>query len=131
MKIGTALTTAMTGVQAGTRILEVSSQNTANAMTDGFVPLEASLQSLASGGVRVRVTRGSGGPEGLEAAAPTSSGVDLVEEVVDQVRGVAIYRANLQSLKNADDAEGVLVRMAGRRGDDGEGAAAEDGADRR
>jgi flagellar hook protein FlgE len=120
MKLGTALTTAVTGVQAGTRILEVSSRNTANAVTDGFVPLEASLQALDSGGVRVRVSRGSGGPGSVEAASPASSGTDLVEEVADQVMGVAIYRANLRSLKTVDDTEGVLVRMAGRRegGDD-------------
>jgi flagellar hook protein FlgE len=130
MKMQTALSTAVTGIQAGVRILEVSSRNTANAVTDGFVPLQASLESLESGGVRVRVTRGSGSPGGVEATGPTSSGTDLVEEVADQVVGVSIYKANLRSLKTVDDTEGVLVRMAGRdRGE--EGGDAPDGDERR
>jgi flagellar hook protein FlgE len=113
MKLGTALTTAVSGVQASARVLEVSSHNTANAVTDGFVPLETSMQALSSGGVRVRVTRGAGGPDAAEAVAPTGSGTDLVEEVKNQVVGVAAYRANMRSLRAADDTEGVLVKMVG------------------
>jgi hypothetical protein len=107
------MTTAVTGVQASARTLEVSSHNTANAMTDGFVPLQASMQALASGGVRVRVTRGVGGPDAAEAMAPTGDGTDLVEEVKNQVVGVAVYRANMRSLRTAADTEGVLVKMVG------------------
>jgi flagellar hook protein FlgE len=118
MKLGTALTTAVSGVQASARILEVSSHNTANAVTDGFVPLDTSLQALASGGVRVRVTRGSGGPDAAEAMAPTGDGTDLVEEVKNQVVGVAAYRANLRSLRASDETEGVLVKMVGDEPDE-------------
>lgn len=118
MKLGTALTTAVSGVQASARLLEVSSHNTANAVTDGFVPLETSMQALASGGVRVRVTRGAGGPDAAEAAAPTGDGTDLVEEVKDQVVGVATYRANMKSLRSAFDTEGVLVKMVGDEPDE-------------
>ncbi len=121
MRLGTALTTAVTGIQASARILEVSSHNTANAVTDGFGPLETSLQALASGGVRVRVHRGVGGPDAAEAVAPTSDRTDLVEEAKDQVVGVAIYRANLRSLRAGADTDGVLVK----RTDD------EDGDERR
>jgi flagellar basal body rod protein FlgC len=118
MKLASALTTAVTGVQAASRVLEVSSHNTANAITDGFVPLEASMEALDNGGVRVRITRGTGSPGGVEATGPVSSGTDLVEEVADQVAGVAVYRANLASLKNADETEGVLIRMTGRSDDE-------------
>ncbi|MBM4280715.1 MAG: hypothetical protein FJ137_08110 [Deltaproteobacteria bacterium] len=118
MRLGTALTTAVTGVQASARVLEVSSHNTANAVTDGFVPLEASMQSLASGGVRVRVSRGAGGPDAAEALAPTGDSTDLVEEVKDMVVGVAVYRANMKSLRAAADTEGVLLKVVARDDDD-------------
>jgi hypothetical protein len=118
MKLGAALTNAYSGLQAATRTIEVSSHNTANVVTDGFVPLEASLQSLDGGGVRVRVTRGTGSPGAAEAVGPTSSRTDLTEEVATTVVGVALYRANLRSLESAADTEGVLVRLAGRRGAD-------------
>jgi hypothetical protein len=117
MRLGTALTTAVTGVQASARILEVSSHNTASAVADGFGPLEASTQALASGGVRVRVSRGVGGPDAAEAMGPTGDVVDLVEEQKEQVVGVAIYRANLRSLRTSDEVEGVRVK----RGSDDEG----------
>jgi hypothetical protein len=126
MKLATALTTAVTGVQSSARVIEASSHNTANRMTDGFVPLETSMQALASGGVRVRMTRGFGGPDGAEAAAPTGDGTDLVEELKDQVVGVATYRANMKSLRSAYDTEGVLVRMVG---DERDGRGERDGRD--
>jgi hypothetical protein len=115
MKVGSALSIATSGLQAAGRQIEVSSHNTANVVTDGFVPLEASLQALENGGVRVRVTRGSGGPGAPEAVGPTGSGTDLTEEVANQVIGVSVYRANLRSLQSAADTEGVLVRLADRR----------------
>jgi hypothetical protein len=127
VKLGAALTNAYSGLQAATRTIEVSSHNTANVVTDGFVPLEASLQSLDGGGVRVRVTRGSGGPGAAEAVGPTSSRTDLVEEVATTVVGVALYRANLRSLQTAADTEGVLVRLAGRRDDDEADASSDEG----
>jgi flagellar hook-associated protein FlgK len=126
MRLGTALTTAVTGVQASARVLEVSSHNTANAVTDGFVPLDTSMQALASGGVRVRVSRGVGGPDAAEAMAPTGDGTDLVEEVKDLVVGVAVYRANMKSLRAAADTEGVLLRAVSRDDDENR-----DGDDRR
>ena len=117
MKIWSSLSMATTGLQAAGRQIEVSSHNTANVVTDGFVPLQASFEALEGGGVRVRITRGSGGPGAPEAVGPTASGTDLSEEVANQVIGVAAYRANLRSLQAAEDTEGVLVRLAdGRRG---------------
>ncbi len=117
MKFRSALSIATTGLAAAGRQLEVSSHNTANAVTDGFVPVQASLQALEGGGVRVRLTRGSGGAGAPEAVGPTPSGTDLTEEVANQVVGVAVYRANLRSLQAAVDTEGVLVRLAdGQRG---------------
>ena len=115
MKIGSALTIATSGLQAAGRQIEVSSHNTANVVTDGFVPLEASFQALESGGVRVRVTRGSGGPGAAEAVGPTGSGTDLTEEVANQVVGVSVYRANLRSLQTYPYTEGVIVRHADQR----------------
>jgi hypothetical protein len=112
MKLGSWSATATSGIQAGSAVVELSSHNTANAVTDGFTPLQVSFQALANGGVRVRMSRGLGGPDGAEAAAPAGDSVDLVEEQKNTVVGVAQYRANLRSLQAGDETEGVLLRRA-------------------
>jgi flagellar hook protein FlgE len=108
MRVSSTFTTALSGVKAAADVLAVSSHNTANLVTEGFVPQRAVALEQASGGVRVRVSSTS--PE-------QPAGTDLVTETVTQLGAAAAYRANLATLETAAELEGVLVRLAGNRND--------------
>lgn len=53
MSISSALNNAVSGLSAVSRMADVVSSNTANALTDGYARREASLSSSSTGGVSV------------------------------------------------------------------------------
>lgn len=82
----TAMQSAVQGVQRAEQQLERSAANLSEAFT-------VSVSDEAASG-----------------PAP-----DVVEATVGQLRAVAAYKANLASLKTADEVNGVLVELAARR----------------
>lgn len=111
-----SVSSAVSGLQAADARIQVSAHNTANLSTDGFVPLRAQAHEVPSGGVRVTISR-----EAREANEPTDirepSKTDLVQEVVSQQSAVMAYRANIASLKTADDISGVIISIGRRPGE--------------
>ena len=109
---------AASGVAAGEARLTASAQNVANALTPGYRPVAVSSSEVASGGVSVTVSRASD-PVGearadralLAGASPAASGTDLVAEVVEQARAAALTKANLATLRTADETLEALLQL--------------------
>jgi len=112
MRVSSTFTTAVSGVKAAADVLAVSSHNTANVVTEGFVPQRLVAEEQASGGVRVRVRVSSSSTSPEQRA-----GTDLATETGTQLGAAAAYRANLATLETAAELEGVLVRLADNRDD--------------
>jgi flagellar basal-body rod protein FlgC len=101
---------AQTGLEAASTRLNVSANNVANALTDGFVPSRVSAQEVAGGGVRSTVVKerdpiaeARADAAMLGPSVVSSSGTDLVKEIIDQKAATRLYQANVASLKTADE----------------------------
>ncbi len=112
MFAGTA--SALSGVQAGSRLLGVSAHNIANALTDDFKRTQATFQESSAGGVVVSLTQDQRpGPQFSTGDDPLSnrqgSNVDLAEELVHTLEVTRIIEANLASIRAQDNALGSLL----------------------
>jgi flagellar hook protein FlgE len=111
--VADALRIAASGLQAASTALEVSAHNLANSRTAGFRPLAVSLQQRAGGGVDARVLP----PDEARAAADHHhllaelSGTDLGQEVVGQLASAAAFRANLVTLRTAQENSRSLLDL--------------------
>jgi hypothetical protein len=110
-------TSPATGAAAYSRVQVASTRNVAKVAAEGFVPVQTAAAQGADGGVKVRLLRGEGSPEGLEAMLSMSSPIDLVEEGSARVGAARTYRANARLSGDRGD-DGVRVRMD-RDGDAG------------
>ena len=91
------LSTALSGVQSAQTRLNSSANNVANANTPGFRREEVVAQSQPEGGVSTQIQK---------ADRP---GVNLEQEVVEQMSASFAYKANLQVMRTADRAMGSLL----------------------
>jgi flagellar basal-body rod protein FlgC len=123
-----SLSTALSGLVAGSRRLEASASNTANSRStgaipgspaserpgaaQGYQPVQAVQSSVAGGGTAVSLkpitpsyvpeydpSSSAAGADGM-VAAPN---VDPVRESVNQTQALGAYRMSLQALKTTDD----------------------------
>ena len=110
-----AIHSALSGLGAYAKQIEVSANNVANINTDGFKKSRTEFISVETGGVLsvVRqddstgptVLRDSGyGPTHLEL-----SNVDLGEETVNQILAQRGFEANVTTLKTIDDMLGTIL----------------------
>jgi flagellar hook protein FlgE len=110
-----AIHSALSGLGAYAKQIEVSANNVANVNTDGFKKSHVELVSVETGGVLPVVQKDdSAGPTVLRDSGygPTQvelSNVDLGEETVNQIIGQRGFEANLQTIKAADDMLGSLL----------------------
>ena len=111
-----SINTSLSALHAAVERLNLSAHNTANANTDGFKTLEATLKEGKEGGVVVSIEE-----SGEEAAAYQVAGsgavepsnADYVDEAVEQSIVEELFLANLEALKAADEAdESILDIMA-------------------
>lgn len=104
-----ASSVAQSGLAAASTALEVSANNVANGLTEGFKPSSADFSEVEGGGVRVSISSEA------RAAPEGASGTDLVDETARQSMAVAAYKANVKSLQTADEVSGVLVSLASQQ----------------
>ncbi len=102
---------AQSGLAAAAAQLATSAHDVANVLTDGFVPGRVALAALPEGGVSAVVVAP---PDPLaevraDRAVLAPSRTDLAQEVLAQVRAAAAYRANLASIRTADDLDEALL----------------------
>lgn len=83
-----------TGMQAAQARLHVSANNVANSQTEGFRADRVRQQAQPGGGVIAQVDQ------------LPSTGVDLLEERVEQLSAAVVFKANARMVNTADQALG-------------------------
>ena len=112
-----AIHSALSGLTAFSRQIEVTAHNVANISTDGFKKSQVELVSVETGGALPVVRRDdSAGPTVLRDSGygPTLvelSNVDLGEEAVNQILAQRGFEANLHTLRTSDDLLGTILGM--------------------
>jgi len=104
---------ARSGLQIESLRLAASANNVANASTDGFVPGRVEAQEVREGGVVGQVAK-ENDPQvesRIDRAIIGLSGTDLVKETVNQTLAAASFRANLATLRTADETLGSLLSL--------------------
>jgi flagellar hook protein FlgE len=110
-----AIHTALSGLSAFGKQLEVSANNVANVSTDGFKNSHTEFAEAQNGGVLPVVQKdNSAGPAVLKDApqGPRQvelSNVDLGQEAVSQIIAQRGFEANLRTLKMADAMLGSIL----------------------
>lgn len=110
-----AIHTALSGLSAFGKHLEVSAHNVANVNTDGFQGSHTEFVEVQSSGVLPVVQKDNlAGPAVLKdtAQGPRQvelSNVDLGQEAVSQIIAQRGFEANLRSLKTADNLLGSIL----------------------
>jgi len=106
--------TALSGIQAGSRLLGVSAHNVANAQTENFKRTRAILQESSAGGVIVTLEMdnrpGSKLPTGdASFTFREGSNVELEEEFIHTLEATHLIEANLASVRTQDKVLGFLL----------------------
>ena len=110
-----AIHSALSGLTAFSRQIEVTAHNVANVMTDGFKKSRTEFVSVETGGVLPVIRKDdSAGPtvlrdRGYGPIQAELSNVDLGEEAVNQIIGQRGFEANLQAIKTVDDMLGSIL----------------------
>ncbi len=110
-----AIHTALSGLTAFAKQMEVTAHNVANVNTDGFKKSGTEFIEMETGGVLPVVHKDeSAGPAvlkdtGYGPAQVELSNVDLGEEAVNQIVAQRGFEANLRTLKTADDMLGSIL----------------------
>jgi flagellar hook protein FlgE len=110
-----AIHTALSGLSAFAKQIEVSAHNVANVNTDVFKKSTTEFVEVEIGGVLPVVQKDeSAGPAvlkdtGYGSAQVELSNVDLGEEAVSQIIAQRGFEANLRTLQTADDMLGSIL----------------------
>ena len=110
---------SVSALNAFQKKLDVTADNVANVLTDGFEKSRVTFQEKASGGVNAVVDRveiseiqeKTTGDD--ERATVQSSNVDFSEELTNIISTTAAYKANLTSVKTQEDMTGALLDILG------------------
>ena len=115
--MGSSYRIAASGLTVAALSLDVSANNVANALTEGFDPTELAPADLDGGGVTAKVIAKQDPLAEVRAdrALLAPSGTDLAQEMVAQSRALAVYQVNLVSLKTGDEMARTLVEDVGSR----------------
>jgi len=99
--------TGLSGLQGFQRALDISSNNVANTLTNGFQPKQASFNE-STPGVTVSARAPATVP-GTAASGTGPSGTDLPTELVNQLIYSAGFTASAQVIKTSDQVLGSLI----------------------
>lgn len=110
----TGFAMALSGIQAGGRLLGASAHNIANAQTENFKRTQATLEESSVGGVTVSLSRDNRpGPQLPTGDDPFTfrqgSNVDLGEELIHTLEATNIIEANLASMRTQGKVLGSLL----------------------
>ncbi|MDK2745134.1 MAG: flagellar biosynthesis protein FlgC [Nitrospira sp.] len=112
-----AIHTALSGLTAFGKQIEVVAHNVANVNTDGFKRSKTEFVEVPTGGVLPVVEKDhSAGPTvlrdtGSSPAMVELSNVDLGEETVQQILAQRSFEANLHTLKTGDALLGSILDL--------------------
>jgi flagellar basal body rod protein FlgC len=110
--MGSTSRIAESGLQVAALTLDVSANNVANVLSEGFEPSRVEPEEVQGGGVRAAVVKEHDPLAEVRAdrALLLPNSVDLVQEMVNQNRAAAVYRANMASLTTEQELERELVQ---------------------
>lgn len=113
-----AMNTALSGLDAYGKKVDVTANNIANVNTDGFKKSRVVMQEADSSGVVVSIGKVNtpGAPilsEDGTGEIRESSNVDLAEEIVNLRTAKHGFEANLKTLKAEDEMLGSLFDILG------------------
>jgi len=105
---------ALSGVQAGGRLLGASAHNIANALTENFKRTQATFEESPAGGVVVSLTQDQRpGPQLPTGDDPYTfregSNVEVEEELIHTLEATHLIEANLVSIRTQDKVLGALL----------------------
>lgn len=105
---------AISGIQAGGRILGASAHNIANYQTENFKRTRTTLEESSAGGVVVSLSKDNrSGPQFTTGEDPFTpregSNVELEEELIHTLEATHIIEANLASLRTQDQVLGSFL----------------------
>lgn len=109
------MASALSGIQAGERMLSIGAHNIANAQTESFKRTRSLLEeSSAGGGVRVTLqTDERPGPQLLSSnnlfSLREGSNVDLSEEIISNLQAVNLIEANMAGMRIQGKVLGSLL----------------------
>jgi flagellar basal-body rod protein FlgC len=104
--------TSLSALQASTELLNVSAHNTANANTDGFQKINATLNEGKNGGVVVKLGENEQtGPayQVQTTGEPEPSNTNIAEESVNQILAEYLLKANIEAIKTQDEMNESLL----------------------
>ncbi len=106
--------TALSGIQAGSRLLGASAHNIANAQTENFKRTRAILEESSAGGVIVTLEKDNRpGPQLPTGDDPFTfregSNVELEEEFIHTLEATHLIEANLAGIRTQDKVLGSLL----------------------
>jgi len=107
--INALFSTALSGLNAATAILNTSASNIANAGTPGYPSRRVGLTESASGGVSVGPTTRDSSSGGIDEDGAERSNVDLPTELVQLRQGQILYQANAAVVRAGDEMLGTLL----------------------
>lgn len=104
---------AQSGLLAAAARLDASANNVANGLTSGFRPGRVDSAEAAGGGVTTATWRppDPAAEARADRALVAASGTDLLGEMVAQGQAAASWRANLASLRTADELEATVLGL--------------------
>lgn len=104
---------AQSGLYANEVRLAVSADNVANTLTDGFVPSRVVESEAAGGGVEAKVVKNDPQLESRidQSILGLSSKTDPATELVGQMTTASAFKANIESLRTADDLLATLLQI--------------------
>lgn len=91
MAIGNVSSSALSGLAAFGKALNVTANNIANMNTEGFKPINAMMNEDINGGVKVTLSQSP------------DPGVDVAKEMVDMMIEKVGVKVNVKSLQAEDD----------------------------
>jgi len=106
--------TALSGIQAGSRILGTSAHNIANAQTEDFKRTQTTLEESPAGGVIVNLTQDQRpGPQLPTGDDPFTfregSNVELEQELVQTLEATLLIESNLASIRVQNNVLGSVL----------------------
>ncbi len=106
---------SLSALTAFRRKMDVTANNIANVLTDGFKKSRVTFEERSPGGVSAVIDRveAQGMPKRKirddQAATVESSNVDLAEELTEMIPTRTAYAANSKTLRALDDMKGSLL----------------------
>lgn len=99
MSLGAVSPISLSGMNAAALRLSASANNSANQLTKGYKRASVVQTELLQGGVSTKISK------------LTAEGADPVADAVDRIGAVYSFKANIVTLRVADEMTGTVLKL--------------------